>query len=68
MTINEVRSGKVQPRIATAVGYLANILLGAQEHGPLHDRLSRLETALGISDGSPKEVTDYREKVSDRQN
>jgi hypothetical protein len=30
-TINEVRSGNIQPRIATAVGYLANILLGAQQ-------------------------------------
>jgi hypothetical protein len=68
MTINEVRSGKVQPRIATAVGYLANILLGAQEHGRLEDRLSRLETALGISEGSPKEVAAYAEKVSDHQN
>jgi hypothetical protein len=67
-TINEVRSGKTQPRIATAVGYLANILLGAQEHGRLQDRLSRLETVLGISDGSPKEVAAYAEKVPDHQN
>jgi len=67
-TINEVRSGRVQPRIATAVGYLANILLGAQEQGPLEDRLSRLETVLGLSDGSPKEVTAYVEKVPDHQN
>jgi hypothetical protein len=67
-TINEVRSGNLQPRIATAVGYLANILLGAQEHGPLEDRLSRLETVLGISDGSPNEVTANVEKVPDYQN
>jgi hypothetical protein len=55
-TINEVRSGRLQPRIATAVGYLANILLAAQEHGPLEDRLSRLETVLRMSDGSPQKV------------
>ena len=27
-TISQVRSGKLQPRTATAVGYLANILSG----------------------------------------
>jgi hypothetical protein len=67
-TINEVRSGKVQPRIATAVGYLANILLGAQEQGLLEERMARLEAVLGISDGSPKEVTAHVEKSLTRQN
>jgi hypothetical protein len=67
-TINAVRSGRLQPRIATAVGYLANILLGAQEQGPLEDRLSRLETVLGMPDGSPKEVAAYVEKIPDHQN
>jgi hypothetical protein len=67
-TINEVRSGRLQPRIATAVGYLANILLAAQEHGPLEDRLSRLESVLGMSHVSPKEVAAYVEKIPDHQN
>ena len=50
------------------MGYLANILLGAQEQGPLEDRLSGLEAVLGIVDGSPKEVTAHVEKSLTRQN
>jgi hypothetical protein len=67
-TINAVRSGRLQPRIATTVGYLANILSSAQEQAPLEDRLSRLESVLGMSHVSPKEVAAYVEKIPDHQN
>jgi hypothetical protein len=67
-TINEVRSGKVQPRIATAVGYLANILLGALEQGPLEDRLLALEAVLGLPNGRSKESAAHAEKSLTRQN
>jgi hypothetical protein len=67
-TINEVRSGKVQPRIATAVGYLANILLGALEQGPLEDRLLALEAVLGLPNGRLKESAAHAEKSLTRQN
>ena len=32
-SINQVRRGQVAPRVATAVGYLSNILLGALQQG-----------------------------------
>src|SRR5712691_7086385 len=47
-SINQVRRGQLDPRVANAVGYLASILLGALQQGPLEDRLSRLEATLGI--------------------
>ena len=67
-TIREVRSGKLPPRTATAVGYLANILLGALQQGPLEDRLLALEAALGLANVMPKESTVGAEKSPSRQN
>jgi hypothetical protein len=45
-SINHVRKGQLDPRIANAVGYLASILLGALQQGPLEERLARIEAAL----------------------
>ena len=45
-TINQVRTGQVDPRIANAVGYLANVIIKALEQGELEDRLTDLETAI----------------------
>ena len=42
-TINQVRRGDIDPRVANAVGYLANILLKAKELGDLEDRIKALE-------------------------
>ena len=47
-SINQLRRGQLDPRVANAVGYLANILLGALQQGPLEDRLARLESSIGI--------------------
>jgi hypothetical protein len=47
-SINQVRRGQLDPRVANAVGYLASILLGALQQGPLEARLSRLEATLGF--------------------
>jgi hypothetical protein len=41
-TISEVCIGKVQPRVATAVGYLANILLGARQHFTRRRKVPRI--------------------------
>src|ERR1700756_3950859 len=41
-SINQVRRGQLAPRVATAVGYLASILLSALQQGPLEERLQRL--------------------------
>lgn len=45
-TINQVRKGQVDPRVANAVGYLANILIKAVEQGELEGRLAELEALV----------------------
>ncbi len=55
-SINQVRRGELDPRVANAVGYLASILLGALQQGPLEARLSRLEAKLGLETGSKNEA------------
>jgi len=47
-SINQVRRGQLDPRVANAVGYLASILLGALQQGPLEERLQRLEATLNL--------------------
>ena len=42
-TINQVRKGVIDPRVANAVGYLANILIKAMEQGELESRIETLE-------------------------
>jgi hypothetical protein len=44
-TINQVRRGQVDPRIANTIGYLSAMLLKAQELGNIEQRLSALEFA-----------------------
>jgi hypothetical protein len=44
-TINQVRRGQVDPRIANTIGYLSATLLKAQELGNIEQRLSALEFA-----------------------
>ena len=51
-TISQVRRGQIDPRIATAVGYLANITLKAREHGELEDRLKTLEEEVERNRGN----------------
>jgi hypothetical protein len=45
-TVNQVRRGQVDPRVANAVGYLANVLLKAVEQGDVERRLAELEAAV----------------------
>jgi hypothetical protein len=45
-TINQVRRGVIDPRVANAVGYLANILLGATGQRELESRLAELESLV----------------------
>lgn len=51
-TINQVRKGKLDPRIANAVGYLAGIMLRALEGCELERRLASLESA--VQGGRPR--------------
>jgi hypothetical protein len=45
-SINQVRRGELEPRVANAVGYLSTVLLRALEQGPLEERMAKLEEAL----------------------
>jgi hypothetical protein len=45
-TINQVRRGEIDPRVANAVGYLSNIVLAASGQSELENRLAELESLL----------------------
>lgn len=45
-TINQVRKGVIDPRIANAVGYLTNVVMKALEQDELESRIERLEALL----------------------
>jgi hypothetical protein len=45
-TINQVRRGEIDPRVANAVGYLSNIVLSATGQRELESRLAELETLV----------------------
>jgi hypothetical protein len=55
-TINQVRRGLIDSRIATTVGYLAGTLLRGMEHGHLDERLTKIEAKLGIIDSTRREA------------
>jgi hypothetical protein len=42
-TINQVRKGCIDPRVANAVGYLANLATKAMEQNELETRIAKLE-------------------------
>jgi hypothetical protein len=42
-TINQVRKGEIDPRVANAVGYLANVLIKAVEQSDIEKRLEAIE-------------------------
>jgi hypothetical protein len=45
-TINQVRKGQIDPKVANAIGYLANILMKATERDILEKRIDQLEVLL----------------------
>jgi hypothetical protein len=47
-TINQVRKGKIDPRVANSVGFLANILMKAVERNKLETRIEQLEALLKV--------------------
>ncbi len=49
-TLNDVLTGKIDPRVAYAVSGLANPLLKALAQSNLEERLERIERALRTSD------------------
>ena len=53
-TINQVRKGQIDPRVANAIGYLANVLIKAAEQGDLEKRIEDLEAAVKTKRGTPE--------------
>ena len=45
-SINQVRRGEIDPRVANAVGYLANVLIRAVEQSEVESRLAQLEAIV----------------------
>ncbi|MBI3909717.1 MAG: hypothetical protein HY320_02145 [Armatimonadetes bacterium] len=45
-TINQVRRGDLDPKVATTVGHLSGILLKALEVGGIEERLAALEATV----------------------
>ena len=45
-TINQVRRGEIDPRIANTVGYLSNIVLAATTQRDLETRITELESLV----------------------
>jgi molybdopterin/thiamine biosynthesis adenylyltransferase len=45
-TLNQVRRGQIDPKVANSVAYIAGILLKALERGPLEERIASLEEIL----------------------
>ena len=50
-SINRLRRGELDPKVANAMGYLATVLLRALEQGSIEGRLAKLETILAKDTG-----------------
>jgi hypothetical protein len=55
-SINQLRRGELDPRVANGIGYLTSVLLRALEQGPLEERMAKIEAALAQTANS-KEST-----------
>lgn len=51
-TINQVRRGQLDPKVANTVGYVASILLKAIEEGANETRVASIEAATRLPDSS----------------
>lgn len=47
-SINQLRRGQLDPRVANGVGFLASTLLRSMEQGLMEQRISKLEGSLGL--------------------
>lgn len=48
-TIDDVRMGAIDPKVANSVGYLAGVIVKIQQYEALDDRLAAIEQALGVN-------------------
>jgi hypothetical protein len=51
-SINRLRRGELDPKVANAMGYLSSVLLRALEQGSLEERMAKLESMLGLVPGT----------------
>jgi hypothetical protein len=47
-SINQLRRGELDARVANAIGYLASVQLRSFEQGMIEDRLAKVEERLGL--------------------
>lgn len=55
-TINDVRKGRIDPKIANTIGFLAGVAIKAFEVGELEARLNELESAVSRTRPSSDEA------------
>lgn len=48
-TIDDVRTGAIDPKVANSVGYLAGVIVKIQQYEALEERLAAIEEALGVN-------------------
>lgn len=46
-SVNRLRRGQLDPRVANTMGYLTSVLLRALEQNPMEERLAYIEAILG---------------------
>jgi len=67
-TIDQVRRGQLDPRVANTVGYLASVLLRSLEQGAMEQRVLDLEAALGLIRISPTTEPEAQPREDDDGN
>ena len=65
-SINRLRRGELDPRVANGIGYLASILLRALEQGSIEERLAQLEAIVAKSDVGA-EISNFRKEIVHEQ-
>ena len=65
-TINQVRRGEVDPKVANAVGYLGGLLVKALHETEIEGRLAVLEAAVKRQPVTPEFSLDENEELSAR--
>jgi hypothetical protein len=58
-SINRLRRGQLDPRVANAIGYLTSVLLKALESGEIEDRLAHLESVICTNGRRETEVFEF---------
>lgn len=48
-TVDAVMTGRIDPRVANAIGYLASAMLTALKYEALNERLQAIEEAVGVT-------------------